>query len=357
MDTTKNMPDDKKPEGSESPQPEVLQTQDQAAATAADAATTDVAGATPTTSLLKKTAGTRRASYRPSSRATFIGIAVVGAIVAVNIGIILFVMQGQSSEEQNVNRETVTISTETLSELGVNRTAVDNVGTELVVGPNAKFNGTLTASSDVSIAGQLRLNNKLTAENASLSNLQAGSVTMNQINASGDATASNLNARRDLTVAGVTRLQGAVNISQLLTVNNNVNITGSLAVGGTLSVRNFQASSLTSDTTLTIGGHIITRGNAPSVSVGGAAGSSGTASISGNDASGTVAVGVGVGGGSGMLASISFRNDYASVPHVVVTPIGRAANIYVSRTANGFSINVSGSLSPGGYAFDYIVMQ
>jgi hypothetical protein len=31
--------------------------------------------------------------------------------------------------------------------------------------------------------------------------------------------------------------------------------------------------------------------------------------------------------------------------------------MYVNRTAYGFSIGVSGALAPGGYAFDYIVVQ
>lgn len=345
------MPEDKKPDGPEAPQPEVLQTQDQAAADAVDAANV------PTTSILKKNLAPRRASYRPSSRATLVGLLVVGGIVVVNIAIILFVMRGQTTTDTQIDRETVTISTETLSKLGVNRTAVDNVGTELVVGPNSKFNGTVTVASDVSIAGQLRLNNKFTAENASLSNLEAGAVSLNQLNVSGDGTVSSLNLRKDLVVVGSTNLQGTVNIAQLLTVNNNVNITGSLAVGGTLSVRNFQASTLTSDTTLTIGGHVITRGNAPSVSAGGGVGSNGTASISGNDAAGTVAIGVGVGGGNGVLASVTFRGAYGAVPHVVVTPVGAAVDVYINRNASGFSISVSGALAAGGYAFDYIVMQ
>lgn len=146
-------------------------------------------------------------------------------------------------------------------------------------------------------------------------------------------------------------------MSQLLTVNNNVNIAGSLAVGGTLSVRNFQASSLTSDATLTIGGHVITRGNAPSVSTGSGVGSNGTVSISGNDASGTIAVNTGAGAAGGPLASVSFSRAYAVTPHVVVTPIGNYVNVYVSRTASGFTIYSAGGLAPAGYAFDYVVMQ
>lgn len=298
----------------------------------------------------------RRGSYRPSTQATFIGLTVVGLIVAINIGVIFFVMRGQDSTTE-VNKETVTLSSETLSQLGMTKTAVNNEGTELVVGPDAKFNGTVTVASDVSIAGTLNLNNTLEAADARFNKLQASNIQLDQLNANGDGTLSTLNLRKDLNVVGNTKLQGTVTMSQLLTVNNNVNIVGSLAVGGTLSVRNFQASSLTSDTTLTIGGHIIVRGNAPTVAAGAGVGSNGTASISGTDAAGTIAVNTGVGASGGLLASVTFNRVYAQTPHVVVTPVGNYVNVYVNRTASGFSIFSAGGLSPAGYAFDYMVIE
>ncbi len=192
-----------------------------------------------------------------------------------------------------------------------------------------------------------------------MAQLEAGNTSLTQLNVNGDGTISNLTLRKDLTVPGTTRLQGTVTISQLLTVNNNVNIVGSLAVGGTLSVNTFHASSLTSDTTLTIGGHIITRGSAPGVGPGGPAlGSNGTVSISGNDAAGTVAANIGTGATSGTIANVAFRAQYGTTPHVVVTAIGSGiGSVYVTRTVGGFSIGVNSGLAPGGYAFDYIVEQ
>jgi hypothetical protein len=147
-----------------------------------------------------------------------------------------------------------------------------------------------------------------------------------------------------------------------MTVNNNLNVTGSLAVGGTLSARSFQASSLVSDTTLTIGGHIITRGAATSVGRGPALGSVDTVSISGNDAAGTVAVNLGSNASrSGILANVAFRQNYGTTPKVVVTAVGGPVDdLYISRSSGGFSIGVrsiTSGLSGAGYAFDYIVMQ
>lgn len=330
----------------EPPAPELLQVQPDVES---------VAASTPPVPTLRR----RRVTRHPTHKATFIGLTVVVVILALNAVIITIVMRQKGGVAgTGANQSVVTLSSATLDTLGVSRNPVGNSGEELAIGPNTKFNGKVTVGNDVSIGGQLILNSKLSATDASLTNLQAGNTAVSQLNVNGDTTTSNLNLRKDLTVAGATRLQGAVTLGQLLTVNNNVNISGSLAIGGTLSVRSFQASEIISDTTLTIGGHMITRGSAPGVGPGSALGSYGTVSISGNDASGTVQVNIGAGGGGGILAQVAFRSSYSNTPHVVVTAVGSGANgVYVNRSAGGFSIGVNGSLAPGGYAFDYIVMQ
>jgi cytoskeletal protein CcmA (bactofilin family) len=334
------------------PAPEVLKPQADDKTPAPEAAKTDDKAKDP-----KATKRPRHVTFRPSHKATFIGLTVVILILAINAAVIVFVTKSQNKTKTGVSQDEVTLSTGDLEKLGVSRNPVGNLGTELVVGPDSKFNGKLTVASDVSIAGQLRLNSKFSASEASLTKLDAGNTSLEQLNVNGDGTVSTLTLRKDLSVAGLTRLQGPVTLTQLLTVNNNVNITGGLSVGGTLSARSFQASSLVSDTTLTIGGHVITRGTAPGISSGPAVGSNGTVSISGSDTAGTVAVNVGTGGGNGLVASISFRNRYDGTPHVVITPIGLYAAAYVNRTATGFTISVSGVLAPGGYAFDYFVTQ
>jgi hypothetical protein len=339
-------------ESTEPPAPEVLRSQ-------SDGEGDEVASVIPTTVVSKKAIKrSRHGTYRPSHKATFVGLAVVIGILAINAGIIAFVVNGQSDAESGGNQSEVTISPAALDKLGVSRNAIGNAGTELVVGPNSRFSGTVTVASDVSIAGQLNLNSKFSATDASLAKLEAGDTSLGQLNVNGDGTITSLNLRQDLNVVGISRLQGPVTISQLLTVNNNVNVAGNLAVGGTLSARAFQANSLVSGSTLTIGGHIITLGNAPRVGPGSALGSNGTVSISGNDASGTVAANVGTGAGSGIVAQVSFRTQYGTTPHVVVTAVGPGvSSVYVNRSVGGFSIGVNGALSPGGYAFDYIVMQ
>lgn len=339
---------EKKDKTVEPPAPEALKPQSDGASPPAD---TPVAQA-------KVHVRPRHGTYRPSHKATFVALAVVVAILALNAGVIVLVLKSQNSDSAKTRQSEVTLSPAALEGLGVSKTPVGNLGTELVVGPNSRFNGKVTVGGDVGIAGQLKLNSKFSAADASLAKLEAGETSLGQLNVNGDGTATNLNLRRDLSVAGVTRLQGPVTMSQLLTVNNSLNVAGNLAIGGTLSARSFQASSLVSDTTLTIGGHIITRGSAPGLSRGAALAATDTISNSGSDAAGTVAVNIGAGAPrSGILAQVSFHRQYGHTPRVVVTAVGRGVdNLYINRNSTGFSIGVD-SISSGGYAFDYIIMQ
>lgn len=298
----------------------------------------------------------KRGSYKPSHKATFIGLLVVAIIIALNVGIVLFVMRGETTATEKARSE-VTLSSETLNSLGVNKTAVGNEGAKLTVGPDSTFNGTVTVEKNISIGGEMQINNKLTSTQASIANLQAGESSLGKLTVNGDISAESLLLRRDLIVPGTTRLNGAVTVGQLLTVNNNLNVTGSLAVGGSLSIHNFQASSLTSDTTLTIGGHVITRGGTPRIVGGSGLGATGTVTLSGSDTSGAISLGIGVGNGGGLLCSVTFAMKYASTPHVVVTPVGRDLNLYINRNADGFQVYADGAIPAGGYAIDYIVMQ
>lgn len=293
----------------------------------------------------------RHGSYRPSHKATFIGLIVVVVILAINAGIIAFVLKSESKTKSEANQAPVAISQDALDKLGVNRSSVGDEGVQLIVNPDARFNGTLQVGGDVSVAGQLKLNSKFTASDASLTQLEAGNTSLSQLNVNGDGTISNLTLREGLNVTGATRLQGAATFSQLVTINNSLNVAGNLAVGGTLAVGAFQA------TNLTVAGHVITAGSAPAVSRGTALGSNGTVSISGNDMAGTVAANAGAGATSGLVACTTFRNTYATIPHVVVSA-SAPLNTYVSRSAGGFCIYAGNSLSAGsGYAFDYIVEQ
>ena len=336
------------------PKPEVLSPREH------DISTESVAEGKKQEKKTKKSAKSGRLSlksrYHLSHKATFIGLVVVIAILAINVAIFAFVI-GDPFEDEDEPSDQVTINQEALEGLGINRTAFDDLGAELTVGPNANFERDVQVAGNLNIGGELTLNERLSAMDASVDTLQAGDTALEQLNVNGDATITNIVARQDITAAGTTRLQGPTTISNLLTVENNANISGNLTVGGTLSVNTFNTNNLTVGGTTTFGGPLLTRGSAPSASAGPAVGSNGTVSISGNDTSGTVGFNAGVGAGNGIVATVTFSSSYSSTPNVVITPVGNVGNFYISRNQNGFSIGVGNSVSPGGYAFDYIVMQ
>jgi hypothetical protein len=337
-------PSESKDKTSELPAPEVLQPQDDPS-DGSDAPSDGAAPASNAQTPPKPPTKLRRGTYRPSHKATFIGLAVVIAILGINAGIVVFLIRGQNNGSQ-VKQDEVTISSAELAKLGVNRDPVGNRGTELVVGPDSRFNGKVTVGGDATIAGQLTLNSTFTAATANLTKLQAGDAAVSQLNINGDGTASTLNLRKDLNVVGQTKLQGATTVG------------GNLTVGGTLFANSFTSNFLTSGSTLTIGGHLIIRGVPPTVSPGPAVGSGGTVSISGNDTSGTVAANVAVGAPAGMLASVTFHAPYDSTPHVIISPVNKSpGDFYITRSTTGFTINIVSGTSSAGYAFDYIVTQ
>jgi cytoskeletal protein CcmA (bactofilin family) len=312
-----------------------------------------VAGAIP------KTPGKRLGrAYRPNNRATIIGLTAVVFFLAINGIVIAIIIRSQSHAQDTTPQGQVSVSQAVLSKIGVNQGTIGDPGIQLTISPNTEFKGQVIVGGDISVAGKLHLNSVLIASDATLTKLTVGDATANTLTVSNTGTFAILNVQKQLTVLGTTQLQGVVTVTQLFTVNNNANIAGGLSVGGGISTAAITARSITTTSTLTISGHIITVGLAPSLGSGlSALGSNGTASISGNDAAGTVAVNIGTGAIAGFLASVTFRTPYPSTPRVVIGPVGDVGSFYISRNNTGFSIFVHGGLAPGGYAFDYIVEQ
>ncbi len=340
-------PESPNDQSTELPSPEVLKPKDNE-----DTPSSDTGTVPPGKDTSKGPKLRRRGTYRPSHKATFIGLAVVAAILAVNAVVITFVLKNHSSNNNPLSKDQVTISSSALDKLGVNSSAVGDSGIELSIGPDTKFDGSVQVAGDVNISGQLALNSKFTASDASLTQLEAGNTSLSQLDVNGNGTITDLNLRNNLVVTGTTWLNGTTTVGQLLTVNSNENVAGNLAVGGTLSVGSFQTTSLT------VSGHVITAGNAPSVSAGSCIGSNGTVSISGNDTTGTVAINTGSGACAGVLANVVFRNPFTGIPNVVITPVGVGGLFFVNRSTTGFSIGDSSAPVAGiGYAFDYIAEQ
>src|SRR5579864_2737570 len=104
----------------------------------------------------------RHRTYRPSHKATFIGLAVVVVILAVNVVILGFVLRNKTKTNDLANSGQVTISSSVLSKVGINSGTIGSSGVQLTVDPDAQFKGKVTVAGDTTIAGQLKLNSTLT---------------------------------------------------------------------------------------------------------------------------------------------------------------------------------------------------
>ena len=298
----------------------------------------------------------RLRAYRPSHKATFIGLAVVIAILAINAGILTFLLK-KSNASSTVDKG-VSISPGVLSKLGVNDSQFGSTNEKLIVGPAAQFNSTLTVAGNTSIGGQLKLNSTFNATGANISQLQAGNVTVNSINVNTSTTTSTLSTRGNFSVSGTAQFQNTVTVGQLLSVNGNVAVAKDLSVGGQITSSTIAANSLALSGSIQIGGHIITSGGTPNVGPGGALGSYGSVSVSGDDTAGTITFNVGAGSSSGAMARLAFSSAYSHTPVVVITPVGFSANLYITNaTPYGFYVNAGSALPYGGYSVNYIVMQ
>jgi hypothetical protein len=188
----------------------------------------------------------------------------------------------------------------------------------------------------------------------------------------------------------MTYLQNTNPIFDSLTINNGLNIGGSLNVSGDSTLANLTVNGntsingnlsvlgMTNVMNITVGGHIITAGVAPQVSILPNGGTNATVTISGNDTSGIISISTGsditsletdgqtVTSGSnpssGDLVKVSFNTSYGKVPNILITPNNSlSATLLVypdQQSINGFKVGVVGTPQPNTtYSFDYFIVQ
>jgi len=299
-------------------------------------------------------------TFRPSHKATFMGLGAVIIILAINATVLAVLLKSETAKTKKLENQGVSISPADLAKLGVNNSKIGNASERLTVDPNAQFNSNLAVGGNVQIGGQLHLNSTFSASSANLTQLQAGNTSVTGLNVNGNATASNLSLRGKIGVAGAAVFQNTVNIGQILTVENSAAVANNLSVGGEITANTIATNNLILSGSFVFGSHIQTSGLSPSVIPGGGAlGDNGTVSINGDDATGTIDINIGANAhDGGILAQVTFHNSYTAQPRIVITPIGIGANFYiVSPSTSGFSVAVTSALPPGGYALDYIVEQ
>ena len=143
--------------------------------------------------------------------------------------------------------------------------------------------------------------------------------------------------------------------------DSNNNILDKIGYDGTLTV---VAANITGN--LTVNGHIITGGTAPTVATGAAACTAPTVSVVGTDTAGTVTITTASGCSStiGTMATVTFRTAFGAgvVPRVILKPSN--SNSAMLAIYNGTANNTSFTIDTGTalanstpYTFNYIVAQ
>lgn len=118
-------------------------------------------------------------------------------------------------------------------------------------------------------------------------------------------------------------------------------------------------------TNITVDGHIVTGGLAPTIVAGAAACTTPTVSVSGTDTSGTITVTTGTAcATSGALATVTFVTAFGAAPHVIVTPGGSnslALGAYVDDSTvstTSFTLGTNGTpANSTAYRWNYLATQ
>lgn len=260
-------------------------------------------------------------------------------LIATAVVVFLTIRDRQKTDDITNTINTQGLTEDTLDQLASSDTTIGGPKQILNIESNAIFAGSVLVRNDLEVAGSIKVNGALALPGITVS----GSSSFNQIqattlNLSGAATVNGvLTARNGLSVNGNSNFSGNVNATQITT--------GSLQLNGNLILTN----------------HIVGGGPIPGVSQGIALGGGGTASVSGSDTSGSIAINTGGSPGAGCFVTISFARQFNGTPHVIVTPIGAAAaglNFYVNRSSSNFSVcTTNPAPSSQTFGFDYMIMN
>lgn len=182
-----------------------------------------------------------------------------------------------------------------------------------------------------------------------------GALSLAGLSVGGSTSLDQLQAK-GLAIAGDGSIQGKLSVQGNLTVN------GSGTFSGTVSAPQLTVDTLQLNKDLKINRHIDAGGGTPGRTNGSALGSGGTASVSGSDTAGSVTINTGGGAPAGCFITVNFVAAFSAQPHVVITPVGSVAaglNFYINRTTAGFSVCTTTDPPDNtpGIAFDYIALD
>jgi cytoskeletal protein CcmA (bactofilin family) len=259
-------------------------------------------------------------------------LVVAAAIAAVNY----FNSQKAAPAASIVNQK---LSEDALKQLANTDTSVSSPSQTLTIQGNAIIDGQTLARGNLNVAGNLQTGGSLQAPSLTIS----GQVNL------GATQANSLQIAQNLAVQGTTTLR-------------NLNVSGTSTFKGAMTASQITASSLilSGNATVSIPGHITYTGTNPGRTINSSVlGNGGSASVDGSDTTGTININSGGNPTAGCFINLIFVQRYNTRPHVIITPVDKAAGqlqYYVTRDNNGFSIcSANAAVAHQSFAFDYFV--
>jgi hypothetical protein len=185
--------------------------------------------------------------------------------------------------------------------------------------------GTDTPTASLSFANganrTINVNTAAAASNGDTLTLQAG--TGNGTNKAGGNLVLQAGAATGTGTAGVVIVKAQTNSASAFQVQNTSG-TSALTVDTTTMTVTVSALVVTND--ISLAGHIVTTGIAPTIAAGTAACTTPTVSVAGTDIAGTISITTGTGcGATGKLAALTFHTAYGTGPTVTLTAANAAA--------------------------------
>ncbi|MGF7229406.1 MAG: hypothetical protein ACQR33_05510 [Candidatus Saccharibacteria bacterium] len=253
--------------------------------------------------------------------------------------VIALTVKGKQQANVSNTITSQSLSESTLKQLANSEATIGSSSQVLNIESNAIFSGSVLVKKDLEVAGSIKVNGALALPGITVS----GNSSFNQI----QATTLNLS--------------GSATVSGILTARNGLSVNGNGSFTGNVSATQVTTATLQLNGDLILTHHITGGGAIPGLSQGIALGSGGTASVSGSDTSGSIAINTGSAPGAGCFETINFTKAFNGTPHVTVTPIGAAAaglTYYVNRSTLNFSICTT-TPAPAGqtFGFDYIILN
>ncbi len=180
-----------------------------------------------------------------------------------------------------------------------------------------------------------------------------GALNLSGLQVSGQTQLSDTQVT-NLSVSGTLNLQGA------LTIKNGINVSGNSNFTGNVTTASLITGGLQLNGDLNLTHHVNAGGTIPNAGRGAAVGGGGSVSLSGSDTAGTITINTGSSPPAGCFVSVTFSQKFSGTPRIAITPIGSGAaglSYYVDRNTGGFSVCTT-SPAPGGqtFGFDYIIL-